>query len=208
MKRLRGFTLLELLIAISIFAMIGLGSYQVLAAVLNAQAVTDAASERLVRMQRTYLRLGQDFRQIIERPIRDEYGESQPALYRPERGYDLEFTRTGWRNPLRRQRSELQRVAFELDGSTLLRHYWTVLDRAQDSEPRTQVVMENLEALEFRLLDENGQWHQTWPPRRRFAGPSAGSEAQEAPSTLPAALEMRITTPEYGELRWLFEVSG
>ncbi len=200
MTRQRGFTLLELLIAISIFAMIGMGSYQVLATVLRAQAVTDSASESLIRMQRTYLRLGQDFRQIIDRPVRDTYGDTLPAFHMPDRGYDLEFTRSGWRNPLQRQRSELQRVAFELDGTTLLRHYWSVLDRAQDTEPRTQVVLEDVDSFTLRLLDAEGNWHKQWPPR------SNSSEAEGTP--LPAALELRIGVPVYGELRWLFEVAG
>ncbi len=204
MKRQRGFTLLELLIAISIFAMIGLGSYQVLASVLQAQAMTGAASDTLGRMQRTYLRLSQDFRQILDRPVRDNYGETLPNLFVPERGYDLEFTRTGWRNPLRRPRSELQRVAFELEGEVLLRHYWSVLDRAQDSEPATQVVLEQVEYFRLRLLDAAGNWHTSWPP------PQPALSASEATSgaPLPVAVELELGVDKLGDLRWVFEISG
>ncbi len=200
----RGFTLLELLIAISIFAMIGLGSYQVLASVLRAQEATGATSEALTRMQRTYLRLSQDFRQVIDRPVRDNYGDVLPPLFMPERGYDLEFTRTGWRNPLGRPRSELQRVAFELEGSTLLRHYWPVLDRAQDSEPVSQVVLEDVAHFRLRLLDAAGRWHDTWPPRRSSLGQDDSADER----LLPVAIELEIGVETLGDLRWLFEVAG
>lgn len=204
MRRHGGFTLLELLIAISIFAMIGLGSYQVLASVLRAQEATGASSEMLTRMQRTYLRLSQDFRQVIDRPVRDNYGETLPPLFTPQRGNDLEFTRTGWRNPLGRPRSELQRVAFQLEGDTLLRHYWPVLDRAQDSEPVTQVVLHDVAHFRLRLLDPAGNWHTSWPPAQRGLGETPAGEDE----LLPVAIELELGVDKLGDLRWLFEVAG
>ncbi len=200
-----GFTLLEVLIAISIFAMIGLASNQVLRTVIDAQAATDKSSERLLRMQRVYLALSLDMRQVIDRPVRDQYGDESPPVLIPRRGYAVELTRTGWRNPLGKARSNLQRVAYELDGDVLLRHFWTVLDRAQDTEPRTQTVLRDVESLQVRMLDPAGGWHSTWPPARRGIG--SGDEEQEA-SALPAAIELKLVTPDFGELRWVFEVAG
>lgn len=201
----QGFTLLEVLIAISIFAMIGLASNQVLRTVIDAQAATDKSSERLLRMQRVYLAMSLDMRQVSDRAIRDQYGDESPPVLIPRRGYAVELTRTGWRNPLGNARSNLQRVAYELDGDVLLRHFWTVLDRAQDTEPRTQTVLRDVESLEIRMLDPAGAWHTTWPPARRGFG--AGDEEDEPPA-LPAAVELKLVTPDFGELRWVFEVAG
>ena len=75
----------------------------------------------------------------------------------------IEFSRTGWRNPLNLPRSEVQRVGYLLQDNKLLRAYWPVLDRAQDSEPAYQTLLENVERVEFYALDSAGNEHTFWP---------------------------------------------
>lgn len=199
-----GFTLLELLIAISIFAMIGLASYQVLTTVIQAESATAGSSDRLVRLQKIYLAISRDLVQVANRSVRDENGEPLPALLTDPRGFDLEFSRSGWRNPLNQPRSNLQRVAYEWDGDALLRHSWGVLDRAQDSEARSQVLVAGVEQFALRMLDQQGQWHQSWPVDRR----TPNEEGEPAPPEIPAAIELTLELAEEGELRWLFDLPG
>lgn len=203
MKR-NGFTLLELLIAISIFAMIGLASYQVLTTVIQAESATANSSDRLVRLQKIYLAISRDLVQVADRPIRDGNGEAMSPLLTDRRGYPLEFSRTGWRNPLNQPRSNLQRIAYELNGDELLRHSWSVLDRSQDSEPRTQVLISGVQEFGLRMLDHDGRWRTEWPDERR----APTQEGEEPPPALPAAIELTLNLPEQGELRWLFDLPG
>ena len=76
-----------------------------------------------------------DIEQVVPRTVRDEYGDAQSPLVG---GEDLQLTRAGWRNPGGRQRSTLQRVGYALEEQQLVRYCWSVLDRAQDSEPLEQ----------------------------------------------------------------------
>src|SRR5690554_591497 len=115
--RMRGFTLLEVLIAVSITAMIGVGATQLLSNVIESRQAIDIRADQLASLQRFNMVVSRDIEQIINRPIRDEYGEEQPALMLETGQYLLEFTRAGWRNsPLAQEpRSELQRVAYRLE---------------------------------------------------------------------------------------------
>ncbi len=110
-----GFTLLELVIAMAIFAIMSTIAYSGLNNVLTAKERTDEQAQQLVRLQLAFTHMGRDISQAVNRGIRDEYGESQPALVgRDLDGYLIELTRSGWRNPIpqeERPRSSLQRIA-------------------------------------------------------------------------------------------------
>ncbi|MGB5440345.1 MAG: prepilin-type N-terminal cleavage/methylation domain-containing protein, partial [Gammaproteobacteria bacterium] len=51
----RGFTLLEMLVALAIFSLLAVMSYGGLAAVLEQQFRTEAEAERLAALQKAYL---------------------------------------------------------------------------------------------------------------------------------------------------------
>ena len=172
-----GFTLLEVLLAVAITAMIGVGSAQLLNSIINAKQGVDIRSEKLASLQRFNMAVSRDIEQIINRPIRDIYGDEQAALRINDGDYPLEFTRAGWRNsPVAEDpRSELQRVAYRMEpidseacevayarlqswgvnqpeGECLVRYFWPVLDQASVSEPLTQVVLEQIDGFEIELL--------------------------------------------------------
>lgn len=204
-RLLVGFTLLELLIAISIFALVGLASYRMLESVLRSDEATRAQEKELRELTRAFVSFERDLVQVIARPIRDGFGERRSALqgesHAPDGGVALELTRSGWRNPLGWQRSTLVRVRWRLDGQVLERIYWSVLDQAVDSEPRTQRVLDGVNNLELRYLDQNDEWQQDWPP---FAGEE--SERERALELLPRAVEIRLIHSRYGELRRLLRL--
>lgn len=195
----RGFTLLELLIAIAIFALLGLATYRMLDSVLSADAVTRAHERQLRELTRAISAFERDLRQVAVRPIRDGFGDPQPALHSDlADATALELTRAGWRNPLGQPRAELQRVRWQLSGEQWQRRYWRVLDRAQDSQPQVQQALEGVTSLSLRYLDKDGQWLPDWPP--------SNASGDALLTGLPRAVELRLQHRRYGELRRLIRL--
>ncbi len=193
-----GFTLLELVVVIAIFGVMSVMAYGGLNSVLTSRARVEEALNRTTILQKTYLRLRNDFQQVATRGIRDEFGIAQPAFYAPAGLGRTEFTRGGWRNPQGFSRSGFERVSYRLDDKKLLRESWRVLDRAQDSLPVKTELLEGIEELRWRFLDANRQWHAQWP-----AATSQTPQAIAA-SPPPLAVEITLVTKDSGELRYLF----
>jgi general secretion pathway protein J len=189
---MEGFTLLEMLVALAIFALLSVMSYSGLRSVLNQQSITEQEAGQLGELQKIYLVMQRDFEQVVPRAVRDEYGVELPALAGDE---ELELTRGGWNNPLGRPRSTLQRVRYAYTDEQLVRYTWLVLDRAQDSLPLEQPLTDEITLMEVRYLDDKGEWKTSWP-----------DTTQPPPYPLPAALEVTLEHKQYGELVWLFRM--
>jgi len=188
---LRGFTLIELLVALVIFVVLAVLSYGGLRAVLAAQENLDRNSDRLGQAQLMFMVIGRDLEQIVPRPIRSNYGDQQPPV--TGGGEVLEFTRGGWRNPAGFARSDLQRIAYTVEDGKFLRLAWSVLDRAQDSEPARQVLFDGVSGVELRFLSTKNEWRASWP-----------ESESNADMQLPRAIELTVLTEDWGGLTRLF----
>ncbi|WP_271194860.1 type II secretion system minor pseudopilin GspJ [Pseudomonas turukhanskensis] len=199
MPRSRGFTLLELLIAVAIFALLALATYRMLSSVMQADTATREHEQQLRELVRAMAAFERDILQVRARPVRDPFGEPRPALVGEDGDVTaLEFTRAGWRNPLGAARSRLQRVRWELSGELLQRRYWNVLDQAQDSQPQVQAVLDGVTSFSLRYLDRQGQWQTTWPG-------TDGTESERL-EQLPRAVELVLEHRRYGQLRRLLRL--
>lgn len=200
MPRTSGFTLLELLIAIAIFGLIGMAAYQMLTSVLRIDSATRAQEQRLRELVRAMGAFERDLRQARARPIRAAYGDPQPSLHgtdvRPT-GDVLTLTRGGWRNPTASPRANLQRVRWQVRNGGWERHYWLVLDQAQDSQPQVQRVLEGIRGWRLRYLGGDG-WVDSWPRALFFD--------EEASTELPRAIELQLEHAQYGRLRRVFRL--
>ncbi|HFD80150.1 MAG TPA: type II secretion system protein GspJ [Gammaproteobacteria bacterium] len=191
-----GFTLLELLVSLSIFALVAAMAYGGLQSVLNTQDQTEQQSQRMAQLQLVYRLMQRDLEQLVDRGIRNEFGDPVGALVGGS-GYDgVEFTRGGHPNPAGFLRSDLLRVAYVPDQDTLLRRTWRVLDRSQDSQPDEQVLVEHMQSFRIRFLGQNREWQDRWPPPR--------PQQQNAPADLPLAVEVQLELDGIGTLNWDF----
>lgn len=204
-QRQGGFTLLEVLIAVTITAVIGIGVWQLLAGVISAKNGIDRVSGEFSRMQQAVVILERDLAQVLFRPVRDAYGEPLPAVTTRSDHWAIEFTRAGWRNPLQSVRSDLQRVAYEVVDETLRRHYWQVLDRAQDTEPRQQELLPGVTRLSWRFLDQNRDWQPDWPSDGQLQALPINGGAQVP---LPLAIEVVIEHRRFGQIRRLVDLGS
>ena len=190
----KGFTLLEVLVAIAIFAVLSLAAYQVLQGVLRSGEISKEHSDSLTKLQRAMLIIEQDFTQIVARTSRDEGVEQDKlrvitagaSLFESE-DQGIEFTRLGWANPLGLlPRSDLLRVRYRLKEGQLQRLYFLYPDLVAGQEPQVQVLLNDIEKLSFRFW--NSGWQEKWTSVKK----------------LPKGIEINFTSKRYSEIRRAF----
>jgi general secretion pathway protein J len=197
--RSRGFTLFELLVAIAILAIISAMAYSGLMQVMNARQQIKVTETRLAEIQLAFLNFERDLRQVVHRPIRDQYGDERPSMA-GQGEYLLELTRGGVRNPAHVARSLLQRVAYVVEDDNLERLNWLVLDQAQDSVPLKQILLKKISSVDIRFLDPTGNWSNDWPP----AATSASGSATLPQDALPRAVSVKLDLPDVGNIERIF----
>lgn len=190
---LRGFTLLELIIALAVFALMSAMAYSGLQSVLETRQHVELQAEQLKHVQIAWATVERDITQAIGRRLRDGNGDLLPVL----RGGNniLEFSRIGWNNPNQRPRSAIQHVLWHWENEKLKRSTWLVLDQSPTSLPQDAVVLADVKAFELRFMDEQRQWQLLWP---------SGGENEDR---LPRAIEVTLDIPGWGRISRLFKLA-
>ena len=206
--RQRGFTLIEVLVALFISAIVAVMAYGGLSSALAQRETIQQNAERTKDMLQFWTLLERDVMQMVAKPIRDGYEQQQPALVGGVANIDfLAFTRSGWYNPAGNPRSHLQRVNYTLQDGAIQRAMWADVDATSLSEAQTAVVLEEVEEVFVRFLrvgqgsrDDGlgGEWLDEWALR----------DPDKWLDVLPAAVEVIVVTRDWGEVRRLFEVAA
>jgi general secretion pathway protein J len=206
-----GFTLVEVLIALAITGFVATIAYTSLASVMNSLEVLRGNADRSYEVNRAWMILSRDLREFANRPVRDEFGEVEPALTGGEAArFPLSFTRLGWHNPNAYPRSNLQRVNYRLEDEALWRDIYYVLDRAGSTEPESVKLLDGVEYMDISFLGALDQlqvetggttvdtrnWPDSW-----VADYDQGAGGDLAP---PAALEITLQLTDWGEMRRIY----
>ncbi|QHO87567.1 type II secretion system protein GspJ [Klebsiella michiganensis] len=188
-QRARGFTLVEMLLALAILAALSVAAVTVLQNVMRADTLTRDKGGRMQALQLTFRQMAADFSQIIPRRSRDS--ASLFFAGRFQLGSDdwaIAFSRNGWPNPLGiLPRSEIQNVSYRLRGDRLERLSYDQQDPLPGSLPTVTVMQRNVQAFRLRFY-ASGRWQDEW----------------QQTQTLPQGLEVTLTLEQSGEIRRLF----
>jgi general secretion pathway protein J len=196
-----GFTLLEMVIAISIFAVIGAIAYVTLDRFLHTRETLDSHNAATSQLQRMIGQFERDVRFMANRTVRDGIGEVLPALQTQDDTISGDgelmgltvllpsYLSPNWQRP--------QRVGWLLVDGAVVRQVWPVLDRDFDSAARQTILLTQVRTIELRYLSRDGE--------------SQGLKAENTWShagALPLAVELILTLEDDTTYRRLVEVAG
>lgn len=193
-RRLSGFTLLELLIALSIFGVVSLMAFSGLDSSLKTRERIEAQADRLSQLQKSFHLMRQDFEHAVPRPVRDQLGDlnRKNAFLPVENG--VLFTRGGRENPLNIKRSNMERVGWGIKENKLVRARWQALDQPNEQIIDEIAYLEGVESLSFRYMGDDGRWIEQWPPLNTL---------EEGPE-LPRAVEVNVSLSDLGNISRIF----
>jgi len=189
----RGFTLLEVLVAIGIFAIFSALAYGSLTRLLEARDRIE--QERLFwrELALAFAQLEDDLASVRPRTIRDVYGNPLPAFRglpvdpRAQGEPALAFTRGGVFVLSDSRRPDLLRVGYRLQENRLMRLTWPALDQPVQERPQSVVLLQQLREMRVRFFVAGGGWVDSWPP------------PDGKLTMLPAAVEMTLTLDGRGQ---------
>ncbi len=196
--RNNGFTLIEVLVAIAIFASLSIGAYQVLNQVQRSNELSQQRTTRLNEINRAAVLMDADFRQIAARQFRTQGGEPskqfiiwQDALFESEQK-GIVFTRLGWSNPQQQfPRGEITKVAYRIRDGVLEKIWWRYPDTPIGQDGIVTPILTQVDSWSMRFYFE-GKWSDTW----------------EQNMALPDAIAVKMTLADYGDIERIYLVAG
>ena len=187
----RGFTLLEVLVAISILALIAVLGYRAIAALTDSETRLTAEATHWRTLDLFFARLEGDLRQAMPRPARlsDALAPAWVGSADATGNSLLEFSRAGPEFALEPD-SAGQRLAYRLRNGVIEVLYWASYDRPRGLDPTPYTLLDGVTNFQLTYLTQGGTWADTWP----LAG--------EGP--LPRAVKVDLTLASGESIeRWL-----
>lgn len=163
-KKSAGFTLIEIIVALAIFALLTVLCFRGLTFILDYVERDEAYYQDQDRIQRAWSIILQDILHMRPRAERDRLGGVERAYQTGIDEYLLVLTRGGMPT-ITGTESGLQRVAYSLsEEGEFLRWTWPGMDLFSDEEPTSQLLIGDVNAIEFWQLNASNEFEQSWPP--------------------------------------------
>ncbi|MBN8445966.1 MAG: type II secretion system minor pseudopilin GspJ [Gammaproteobacteria bacterium] len=197
----RGFTLIEMLLAVIIFAFVGVASVAMLDTVAKSDEASRQSIDRMEKLQRALMLFERDIWQITPRQVRIN-GEAPgkvtlagAANFIESDDDGISFSHAGWTNPgMVLPRSEVQLVGYRLRENKFERVFYLYPDAVTGTEPTVQTLLEDVDELKFRYMAEASeeqqaelQWLESWDNAK-----------------WPRAVKVTLTSPELGSIERIF----
>lgn len=192
-----GFTLIELMVSIAIFAVLTLAGWQVFNNLIQVRERTAVKAEQLAAIQEAYEQLSRDFNQALARPATIG-NNAEAAFYLNSNEFHL--TRTGVIDPLKLGIAPIERVQYLVVQGQLIRQSYPQVDQSGNLIPSKTVLLSNVTDWTVTTLDKSTS--STWPLEENQTPPPAG-QPLTGNSTLPMAVQITLTVNTQS-LRWLF----
>lgn len=186
-----GFTLLEVLIAIAIVALLALMGYRALSALSESESRLSMEATRWRTLDLFFARLEADVREAVPRTARSGAAREPAWLAAADAAGNgaLAFSRAGPDFAID-PGSVGQRLGYRLRNGSIEVLYWAGYDRPRDSEPAAYALLSGVTQFRLSYLTATGLWVDNWP----IAG-----EAD-----LPRATRVAVTLASGEEIeRWL-----
>ena len=195
MRVQNGYTLLEIMIALFVFAILATITSSALYQAFDTRARVNVQADQLNSVQLAMTLIERDTTQTIERAIRgNEMHTFPPFIGQP---HYVEFTRGGMVNPNGiEQRSTLKRVALICKNRTLIRRSWESLDTPHRDQYQDRIILDNLEQCNFAYINKSRQVLTEW---RAYA--LTQNQSQES---IPIAIQCNFTLRGLGNMSLLF----
>jgi general secretion pathway protein J len=190
----QGFTLIEMVIAVAIFAVMMVIAFPGLTHIAKVGDQVGQSNSRLSELQFALTYLNRDWTQVSSRKILDQYGDEKPHIIIEDNS--ISFTHSGWSNLLQQKRSELQRVQYLVKENQLIRHYWISLDQVTAEEPISTVLIDEVESFSVYLIDSAEEPIERWP--------LDGQDTQRVNN--PIALRVEIDLKKFGQVHRIMEI--
>lgn len=190
-----GFTLLEIMVALAVFAILATITSSVMYHAFDTHARVTSQADRLNAVQLAVSLIKRDTEQMIERSIRgNEMHIFPPFIGQP---YHLEFTRGGVVNPNGiEQRSTLKRIAFLCQKNQLIRRSWDRLDTPERKSYHDKILLDNIDQCSFAYLAHNRQILPVWQ--------DYALQQNQRAETLPTAVKFTLNLRDWGNMSLLF----
>ena len=189
MKRANpGFTLVEMLIALTIFGMLTAAGVALLTLTVRTQATSERLLDQVGELRRVGALLSADLAQATPRISRDRDGRTRPAFIGAAGDGELLMALVRGGN----EEDPLQRVEYRLRGGTLERLAFSRVDG--ESRAVAVPLLGGVRQVRLRYRDRTGDWQPVWNVTN--------------PIMLPRAVELVSDSETHGSVRELFLVGN
>ena len=199
----QAFTLLEIIIAMAIAALIGVAAMNLLDSATIAHKNIQNQGTRYNQIERALLFISNDIQQIAPRKFRDEFGDKKNNLTSDDSigKTHLSFTRLGRRNPARLARSNLEKLTYLVDEETLKRISYAYPDGMNVEQGLSRTLLDNVESLKLNFYDGE-EWTDYWPVDSGLLAQTKG-----VTNSLPVAVKISLQLKNLGLVERLYVVS-